>query len=158
MVLIPFDQFKNLISQCGELPTPFKQDKSSSEDLNSLKLTLDRGKKRIDSEGRVSDKKQSLKRNSFSNEPDISAKKLKKVNQSIINKPEDNTIKKNGKVDHQKIKSKFLKPPPPGLPNQLGAGIKKSDLYNFNSPVPEKVNNFKSKDSINDLIKKHWTK
>lgn len=143
VVLVPYDQFKTLISHTDEPSVKSDSDTEISRKKEILKKHL-LGKKKTQ----------------FS-EPVNSSQML---NSEVENKPEksglnkilNKTIKKEKNKKIQVSKNSKI-PPPPGSPNQVGEGIKKSDLYNFKSPLKDNTPR-KTGVSLNDLIAKHWEK
>lgn len=156
VVLVPFDQFKNLISQSVDESSDIIQenkvlsDSPSGKEISDKKRIID---KHLSGSKEIINKKKILKRNLLESEGDKPEKKQKI---EISNLEKHSTLNKKENPVKQSLKRKLDKPPPPGLPNQLGAGIKKEDLYNFNSPVQNKTEKVK-KNNLNDLIAKYWT-
>lgn len=147
VVIIGYDQFMRMTQGTNLKPeSPDKEITQHPENILEKKKAM---KSSLLNSEKVN-KSGNINENSISRKKTI--KKKKNPDLLALNANED---KISGELATLKSGEKSIGPPPPGLPNQVGGSeIKKSDLFNFNSPVK----NLKRKsqtDSISEIVK-HW--
>lgn len=150
VVLVPFDQFKTLISNStqnslGGTDSDIK-DQSKISSSEPIIHNKEENKSVTDKNSPEKDRENGTKTSAKKGKEKLRINSRKKVT-SRIETPLK--IRKKRKVEG--IVGNTLTRPPPGLPNQIGgASSRKLELFNFSSPIEE------GKRDLSRAIAKFW--
>lgn len=131
VVIVPYDQFMRMTQDTNLKPESSRENKVKKKTSPNLEDLIE------------SKKNPKLK------------KKIIKKSHPIRETLKENPIKEIAPDSSLKPSENSLQPPPPGFPNQVGGSeIKKSALFNFDSPLSKPVKKSPSI-SISEILK-HW--